>query len=396
MNLNTIPYGPNPAKDMLYSSGTKTLETIQDLVTIIGKENINISMIKDPETYIVLCLHLNIIPTDPENLFRYIIMKVTGSPVLIKSKKVITLIQNSDVNVNKLLTTYSESLSTVFHRFKPLFLALKPLHASQINRISKLAKHHNNDRVNLPLNDIKHHSLSAVYQTLNNTTTNTLLKVYKHITHPKLYFIRNGSMWCDTEHGNKYIAIMNALQSRLRSRIFKIEKGVDPAIPTSEKLFVGHYPVGTSIDVQPPFSITIQGQSLNIECIDPYNNYPTTYVNTINITHPINTPKVIICNTDHPNTYVKTYMVISVPYKVIPFEMTSMQKVIGVVYPDKFVLIDRKFGDKPIPPWSPVFKSLLLSCQPQKTMRTMTSELNLYVEDVNRCITKSEYIKMLR
>lgn len=406
------------AKERLYSNGTKPLETIEELITVVGKENIDLAKIKDPETYTVVCVHFNKVPSaeNPENLLRFILVKATGSPVLIKNKEVVKRLHESNHNiqeVNDLLVEYAVSLSTVFHRFKPLFLALRRLHRAQINRIARLAKHNKQRKTTLPLDDIKHHSFSAIVATLNHATTNTLLKVYKHMMPPKLYFIRNGSMWCDSSYGDKYVAIVNALRVRLSCRIFRIERHVDPAIPTSEKLFAGDYPVGTAITVQLPFSLTTTSVDrhgpfrLNLLCIEPYNNSSSiAYAPTVHIPYPVITPKIIVCHMHQQQqqqppatSCIEAQLVLSRPYKVVPFQMTTVQKVIGIVYPpDRFILIDRHFGGLPsyVGLALPLYKVLLSSCQPQKTMRSMAFELGVPIEEVDDCIRKSEYNKMLR
>ena len=101
------------------------------------------------ETKIMLYDYMNIVPENPTEFLRYIIFKATDNALLIKNETTIEKIKESkNLDVTGLFRRYKEQhglerLATIFHRFKPLFLAFKT--NSQLSRyINKTRKlfHH--------------------------------------------------------------------------------------------------------------------------------------------------------------------------------------------------------------------------------------------------------------
>jgi len=99
---------------------------------------IDIDAIKNKEAQIYLCDKLDIYPNNANLLFRYIIYKTTGSTMLIKDKATIDKIKTSitPFDFNKLTDMQMIALSSIFLRFKDLFLAFK--HNPNINANGRL------------------------------------------------------------------------------------------------------------------------------------------------------------------------------------------------------------------------------------------------------------------
>lgn len=368
------------AKDMLYSIQDHSIPIMKNILIIIGTKKVDLTRIKNKKTLCIFCAHHHIVPINPEDILRYIIFKTTGTVLLIKNHDIIQSIRSSDVNVADLLTDYKVALSTVFNRFKPLFLSFKPRYAAQINKISRLAKQ----------------QIRLTKQIRSPLSTFDLLRLYKHIHPPKLYLIRNGTMWCDVKYNTRYMAIKNALYERLKSRTFMVQKNVIPAIPTSRNLFSGDYPIGTVFELNTPFSISLRSMcTINLTIKSVGINTPNH--KTIHLIPPLSKPRIIVCSEKVP-IKISAEMIIFNTQKniaVIPFTMIpNKQKILGVVKQNKFILLDRYINDN-ISFCTPLYDTILNSCQSHKTLRTMASDLQLEIKEVRRVISKNEYIKML-
>jgi hypothetical protein len=429
------------AKQMLYSKLPTTIDTAKNIITVLGDEPIDITSITNKETLIMVCVIKGIVPSNkPEDILRYIIYITTKTTLLIKNKKLIQLIEASTIDVSQILEIYNVQLSTIFNRFKPLFLAFKSRHATQINRISRLSKHHHVPMVESPLANVKKASLDNVKEALTHASIFTILKLYKHLESPKLYFIRNQTLWCDLEMNYKFDAIKQALVEKLSTKEITIQKGVDPSIPVSEKLFSGHYPTGTSFEIVQNFLIAIYWKDtssrvdLDLSCIDSkekigwdgervgkeafYSGDMTSAPNgaceVIYVTKNLTRPKIIMCNNYHSNKddSVEAQLIIaqtddtpllelnhiidpSTVIATIPIVFGSNQKVLGIVRKCQFTMIDKYMGDQNVSSWSPLCNAIIDTYRTNRTLRTMADDLNIPVKEVDEVVAKSEYIKML-
>lgn len=251
----------------LFKSGVALAEdTINDVFSILddldytftGKEGI-----RNKEVLIKLVELKKIFPERPEEMLRYLIYRATGSTLLIKNSEAIYQIKSSSFNPSLLLKDYGlEKMSEVFNRFKPLFLAFKSKCPKTINKISKLSKVNHKPMIENPLNSVTSRLLTSEDDRfLNKATTFTLLRAanacYLRSNNQDTfcYQIRNGKSWVKESTNVKsnnvlflnYSRIMSELSSRLSlaGKSFYIPEGVEYALPTSEKMFVGNIPIGT-------------------------------------------------------------------------------------------------------------------------------------------------------
>lgn len=206
-----------------------------------------------------------ILPESPEEFLRFAMFKSIESTLLIKSKNVLDEIKESSFDASSLFNSYDlKKLSTVFNRFKPIFLAFKSANsanASVINKLAKLSKVYHKPMVSNPLNNVTSMALSKEdTHWLDNATTYALFKAIS-ACHTRIngqenfvYRIRNGKSWAkEAKNVNTELCfhnfdfIMDYLRTRIKGdgRSVFIPEFVTYALPTSEKLFVGNIPTGT-------------------------------------------------------------------------------------------------------------------------------------------------------
>lgn len=246
-------------------------ETVDELISLLvntldytftGKEGI-----RNKEVIVKLAEDYGIMPNNPVEFMRYIVYRTTGNTLLIKSPETIDAIKNSSYNPHVQFKKFGlERLAEIFNRYKPLFLAFKGRCPSVINKISKLSKDYHKPMVENPLSavtkriiediDMKFIEKATVYQLLKALVVcdNRIKTTRSAFT----YRIRNGKSFvkeADGTHANKKLLLhINkdilitelAKRTNLKDVSFYIPKNVEYAIPTSEKMYVGNIPVGTS------------------------------------------------------------------------------------------------------------------------------------------------------
>lgn len=256
---------------MIYSPMAMAQETVNDILSLTKKLSIKVDIekVSNKELKMLLCDTLGIVPLNAEEFIRFLIYKATGKTLLIKSKEVIKEITNSGIQLSKYITKENiDNISSVFYRFKPIFLAFKHCNkenAKTVNALRKLAiKFHQPKRESFWANCFSH-SLPEILKKadeLNNFKKISLInecfsKIHENGTIAKPYLIRNGKMFV-TEHTNSYknekirgIAsiLTDSLLKSLKSKACKVklDKNVELALPTSEKTFIGNYPIYSSI-----------------------------------------------------------------------------------------------------------------------------------------------------
>jgi len=192
--------------------------------------------------------------------FRYIIYKVTGETLLIKSNEVIEAIKNSNYNPTVQFEQFGlEKMAEIFNRFKPLFLAFKPKCSKTINKISKLSKTYHKPLITNPLNLVTSIVLTDDDRHwLDNATPFALFKAlsacYNRINgqYTFAYRIRNGKSFIKTKKASgaiwpNYYFILYYLKEHfdLTDKKFFLPHDVEYALPTSEKMYVGNIPTGS-------------------------------------------------------------------------------------------------------------------------------------------------------
>lgn len=286
----------NRCMDMLTSGiamKQDTIETIVDYVVEYVKVNdllksgeFDIDVIANREALTLLCDELGIAPNKKFDLFRYIMYKTTGSTLIIKNKPTINAIITSTTqfDFNTLSKKQLISLSSIFYRFKPLFLAFKKTYkgrtyystpitsrnASVINKIRRMAPKYHTPLEESVISTMlgKVYDSTVLIETATQMNTfqiirlmNTIIERLNHTDEKVMYIIRNGKMFVKDSKSYSgmimyYVTVFNILKNELVSRLsekatyVKYPKNMVLACPTSEKNFVGDLPFGTYMDLQ--------------------------------------------------------------------------------------------------------------------------------------------------
>lgn len=275
-NIKTIDViSKEEAKNLLlsmaYSPMAMKQETLNDIFSLLDKLaiDIDISLIKNKELKMMWYSHIGQTPSDMEEFVRFLIYKATGKTLLIKSKAVIEELKASTLELNKYITKDNiAKVSSVFYRYKPIFLAFKKdTNKKIINRLRKLAVKNHKPKIqsfwsncfDKPLVDI----LNRLGE-LNNFKKISIIQEclirdnVKDLSY-KPYIIRNGKVYLkeynNNSQNNKYQEIAEILYWSMIEDLKKkkckinINKDIRLALPSSEKSFIGDYPLYSSVKI---------------------------------------------------------------------------------------------------------------------------------------------------
>ena len=286
-----------------------TMHAVADYVIkyVHNGKMINVDSIKNREALIYICDALNIWPENAHNLFRLIMYKTTGDTIIVNNDETIHKIKYTDNTIfdfNKLSPADLVHLSSIFLRYKKLFLAFKHNttyvdNRTAINKLRKLAiKNHKPFKAGFwqtLFSEPK--SAEAIKEHLGELTTYkkiALMQLCKErymMPKDNLYFIRNGKQFLkindtvditvkelkdkvfyatviynilkdsvidtlkanNTKEINEPIIAENGevvgnIQT-LKNKVVKVYSGMHIALPSSEKSFIGNYPFGTQFDL---------------------------------------------------------------------------------------------------------------------------------------------------
>jgi hypothetical protein len=239
-------------------------ETISDLLSLLvdecGYAFTGEERIRNKEAVVKIADMYGVLPAETESFFRYILYRATGQSLLIKSPEVIGAIKATNFNPCAHFDKHGlEKLAAIFNRYKPLFLAFKSKCPRTINRISKLSKRHHKPMVKNPLNHVTHEPLPETRERwLDNATPFALFRAmaacYSRAVGQDafVYRIRNGKSWAAKGALNTVVHLNLDLLVEYAKKRFDLSgqtiylpEDVKYGLPTSEKMFVGHFPTGT-------------------------------------------------------------------------------------------------------------------------------------------------------
>ena len=251
--------------------------TVDDVVEVIKHYSFYdiVDSITNKEVKCMLCEVLNTVPSDPNEMLRYMIYIAIGSTLKIKNSptlamvKMVTRYKTSKINdaLNLYVNTYGiERLASIFIPNKDLFLMFKNKdNANIMNRLNKLGKK----------SAIRAYSPKKIKDFVTNTNVNIdssslslvlkSLPIFKHIAllntlnyisaNPSYmeYRVRNGKSYFteakpkDMQEITKrrnlaYMSLAQRVMDNIYNKNFYLPKGTDYSLPTSEKNFVGNIP----------------------------------------------------------------------------------------------------------------------------------------------------------
>lgn len=283
-----------------------TMQAVADYVIeeVINGKMINVDSIKNREALIYICDILNIWPENAHNLFRLIMYKTTGDTMIVNNDNTIHKIKVAGKSVfdfNKLSDADLTRLSSIFLRYKKLFIAFKHNqhyvdNRSAINKLRKLAvKNHKPFKAGFwqtlfsepkSAEELKEHL--GELTTYKKIALMQLCKERYMMPKDNLYFIRNGKQFLkindavdvtskevkdksfytvviynilkdsviDTLKANSEKDVVVALnedgtpaETKKAPKIVKLYSGMHVALPSSEKSFIGNYPFGSQFDL---------------------------------------------------------------------------------------------------------------------------------------------------
>jgi hypothetical protein len=203
-----------------------------------------------------------------DDAVRYMVLKATEQPLLIKSKQVIDAVRNSKIS-SDFLDRHAVALAQVFNRHKPILLAAKNRsNRTVINRIARLSK-----TQHVPVHEpVGKRFLSLALS--GQADSNTLKKVsvrdrfkilnlveYKLAGHDvDAFVIRNGKVHLERNRRINDTAALKSVQdmivrslaadlAHLAEKRILLDANVDYGVPVSRKQALGNLPYGTCITV---------------------------------------------------------------------------------------------------------------------------------------------------
>ena len=275
-----------------------TINDIVDIALFVGIDDSDISSIRNKETKTILYDYLDSFPGNPTEFLRYVVYKSTDKTLLIKDDVTLEAIKDSkNITALKLFNKYKikyglEKLSTIFYRFKPIFLAFKTNSGlcTIINKIRKLAvKHHiptPEDYLNKVTAKIKNEEVIDIDKLKAELGKTTIfrkirlayaLKFRTKDAEAILYRIRNGKSYAiDFQFNNKKKAkeMLNVVLDsivddiKVKDKKIYIPEYITYTLPATEKQFTGNYPSGTYISIPRDMIVGIHWENVESNMID--------------------------------------------------------------------------------------------------------------------------------
>lgn len=210
---------------------------------------------------------------DATTLLRLVVYKLTGSTLLINSDSVIADIKRNlcyDYERRSFIVARFErrekDLAEIFNRYKKIFLAMKcgGKVNSVINKISHLSKKYHKP---LPVNAAIHYAeacknndIKRMLEIIKNCNYSQLVRLFTYAytdfsaTDTNLYGIRNGKVYYKKRENSfsKHIGLIIAeLSKRTPHKKYIHPVRISYGLPISGKNFIGNYPSGSYITIDP-------------------------------------------------------------------------------------------------------------------------------------------------
>ena len=262
---------------------------------------VDVDEIANKEAQAIFAVQMGAYPKQPISVLRVIMYLLTqNTAMLVKSKESIARIKSlvgalsykQKKDLDKILSERDVALSTIFYRYKPLILAMKCAETrTTINHIRKLAtKNHKPMKVGFWERSFNPGDQQATYlkeaaEKVDSLTAFKKGQLMQGIMERlngqdvkgRMFVIRNGKTFvregyqasCDEKYLAELYAILkdsyiDNLAKKAITKVttkdaegndvvlerptrIKLPKGIELTIPTSEKNFVGNYPMGTAI-----------------------------------------------------------------------------------------------------------------------------------------------------
>lgn len=278
-------------KNMITSGMALDENTQANLITVIEEcklpVNNYLDQINNREFMCRMCKELNLLPKNFDEFTRYLIYLGTGSTLLIKSRAMLTeldwLDRDAHAGQEKAFNQYVkqfgiETVAKNITRYRKLYLVLRKRFTDKtlINRAMKLSKRMYVPRKQSPLEHVMDLDvpLNAIRDSIANAPIYKLIKVMNAIIRrndapeARYFKIRNGKSYLKLKNNDWHYDLVNwtnktqrknlvqqMIVNELRTRygdwsdkVFYIPDGINYALPTSGKDFVGTLPYMSSYE----------------------------------------------------------------------------------------------------------------------------------------------------
>ena len=269
----------NMVDEILYANRpVKDANAIRDIVREYGL-SYNVNDIKNNEIKVTLFDESKDVFVNGDDAVRYLVYRYTGNALLIKSKEVISAIQQFPSKMQRIdladfLFIHFDVLAEVFNRHKRILMAIKIGNTSKgikraINQISRASK-----KLHVPIapNPVKTFLIDFVrdenysFRDMKNFTLRDKLKLLNHLEFKKqglttdVFMIRNGKTHVEpnrkvydkhelNEAINEMLTSISYDLDHLEYANIILPKDIDYGLPVSRKQTLGGLPFGTKIKV---------------------------------------------------------------------------------------------------------------------------------------------------
>lgn len=266
----------NKVKAMLTSGIALSGDTQHNLMTIINEAKLDVDYvdkIANREFMCRLCEVEGLLPKNFDEFTRYLVYLTTGSTLLIKSKQTYQVV-DEQLSFNNLPESRFNDYVKAFGitqvaknitRYRKLYLIFRKHFSkagkSELNKALKLSKKLYIPRKQSPLENVFDADLAEVANAAKKAPIFKLIKIYNAVSQfnpqatARYFKIRNGKSYLKTDNfvdkakRSKATYLQNLIASILQDRlgsmqdkVFYIPKGINYAVPTSAKDFIGSLP----------------------------------------------------------------------------------------------------------------------------------------------------------
>lgn len=247
-------------KDLAYSNVAMTTETLDFLVEFQKVSGLyDISQIKNRELKL-RCIPDNYKFTDGQECLLWILWKSCGITMLVKNKEVLDTIRIPASMLNTIALNKSV-LASVFYRNKDVFMQFKktPELRNVVNRIRKCAGYYHKPMEKSPWLMLDKLTIEKRFALYRKASIFKLVQIYNALANPTGYYvIRNGKAYYRegrerTVNNTLLREILAYVAAKVADKHNVLEpvalpKGIELAMPMSEKSFIGEIPMGSYVD----------------------------------------------------------------------------------------------------------------------------------------------------
>ena len=248
----------------------ETLRDIFNILTYYDAIPADNSNINNREAKIMYYILTDTKPSKAEDIIRYVHFLTTKNTMIVKNDLLFLQLKHSNFDCSELFENSDlKEHAKIFNRYKKVYLGIK--HANEnnkkyINKISKLSKKYHEPKgkpwIETILDSVD--VFNELHDKLPNMSNFKKIQLIETIRRRRLqlpismYVIRNQKVFVKNEtpkYEEWYSVLEDILYSSLieslklkNDKTIKLNDIVDITLPTSEKSFIGNYPIGSKVN----------------------------------------------------------------------------------------------------------------------------------------------------